>query len=343
MNLNKNVYIIAEAGVNHNGRLDLALELIQKAKESGADCVKFQTFKAEQIVTKDAPKANYQLLVTNSEESQFEMLKKLELDFDDYLLLIKKCKELEIDFLSTPYNKEDVDFLDKLGVIGFKIASGQLTEIPLLKYIAKKGKQIILSTGMASLSEVFDSVQAILDEGNSNICVLQCTTNYPSRIEDANILAMKSIEFACKINVGYSDHVSNNYACYSAVALGAKIIEKHFTLDKSFEGPDHTSSLDPKEFKELVFGIRQIVMSLGTGIKIPSREEIKNSYGMKRSLVALCDLEAGAIIEEKHIGFKRPANGMHPNNLSLIIGKKLNQGLLKDEAIQNYHIKWDMI
>ncbi len=341
MRINKNrVYIIAEAGVNHNGKLELAIQLIRKAKEAGADCVKFQTFKADQIVTKQSPKAKYQLEVTDKAESQFEMLKKLELGFGDYRILMNECNILEIDFLSTPYNKEDVDFLDSLNVTGFKIASGQLTEFPILKYIARKNKKMIISTGMGTLADVYNAVEAIRAEGNNDLVVLQCTTNYPSRVEDANLLAMQSIRDSCKVIVGYSDHVENNYACFASVALGAEIVEKHFTLDKKMQGPDHSSSLSPEEFKELVIGIRNIEKALGSGIKKPSPIEIENSIGMKRSIVLLRDLEAGTILKEEYIGFKRPSNGLPPNMLELVLGKKLVVGMKKDAALQYNSIQW---
>ena len=333
-------YIIAEVGVNHNGDISIAKDLIQKAKESGADCVKFQTFKASQIVTKSAPKANYQLKVTDSKESQFEMLKKLELDFEAYLDLIKYCKEVEIDFLSTPYNIEDLNFLENLGVNSYKIASGQLTEIPFIKSVAKKRKKILLSTGMGTLSDVFDAVEAIRSEGNNDIIVLQCTTNYPSKIEDANILAMNTIKEACGVKVGYSDHVANNFACYAAVALGAELIEKHFTLDKNMEGPDHSCSLTPSEFNEMVSGIRNIEMSLGSKIKRPSQIEVENSFGMKRGMVLIKEIEAGTLLTEEHIGFKRPLKGIPINMLSVVLGKKVYRKMFIDESLDYNCIEW---
>ncbi|MBB6327734.1 N-acetylneuraminate synthase/N,N'-diacetyllegionaminate synthase [Algoriphagus iocasae] len=333
-------YIIAEAGVNHNGDILIAKELIRKAKEAGADCVKFQTFKAEQIVTKTSPKAKYQLEVTDKEESQFEMLKKLEMDFSGYLELVSYCGELDIDFMSTPYNKEDVDFLEELGVNAYKIASGQLTEIPFLKYVARKNKQIFLSTGMGTLADVYDAVEAIKGEGNTNLTVLQCTTNYPSRIEDANILAMNSMKEACDVKVGYSDHVTNNYACFAAVALGASVIEKHLTIDKLMEGPDHSCSLTPAEFKDLVEGIRNIELSLGSKVKKPSPIEIENSKGMKRGLVVLQDLEEGTVLKEEFIGFKRPLNGIPISMLDQILGKKISKEMKSDEVLDFDCIIW---
>jgi N,N'-diacetyllegionaminate synthase len=338
--MNNGSYIIAEIGVNHNGNIELAIESIKAAKKAGANCAKFQTFKAEQIVTKDSPKANYQLKVTDSKESQFEMLKKLELSLKDYERLLAVCNEEQIDFLSTPYNIEDVDFLEKLNVDMYKIASGQLTELPFLKYVAATKKKIFLSTGMGTLADVFAAVETIRETGNNNICVLQCTTNYPSVMEDANIKAMISIREACKVEVGYSDHIPENFACYAAVALGATVIEKHFTSSKSLPGPDHSSSLEPVEFAELVCGIRQIEKSLGDGIKRPTAAEKANTYGMKRSLVVLEDMKSGQVLEAKHIGFKRPQKGLPVNLLPEVIGKKLTRDHNKDEHIQLNSILW---
>jgi N,N'-diacetyllegionaminate synthase len=337
---NESIYIIAEAGVNHNGKLSIALELIDKAKEAGADCIKFQTFKASQIVTKNSPKAKYQLAVTDVTESQYEMLSKLELNFDAYASIIERCNEKKIDFLSTPYNFEDVDFLETLEVSAYKIASGQLTELPFIRYAASKMKKMIISSGMATMADVFNAVEAIRSVGNEEMVVLQCTTNYPSKIEDANLLSMLSIKEACKVKVGYSDHVESNYVCFASAALGATVIEKHFTLDKTMEGPDHSSSLMPLEFKELVNGIRSIETCLGTGLKIPSKIEVENSYGMKRSLVLVCDLAEGTILEKKHIGYKRPANGLNPSFEIEILGKKLSRNMQKDDALQLNSIRW---
>jgi len=336
----RKVYVIAEAGVNHNGKIDLAIELISRAKEVGADCVKFQTFKAEQIVTQTSPKANYQLLVTDSNESQFEMLKKLELKMEHYPILVSHCKKIGIDFMSTPYNFEDVDLLESLKIDCFKIASGQLTELPFLKYAARKMKRMIISTGMANMSDVFLAVQAIREEGNEDVVVLHCTTNYPSKIEDSNLLAMLSIKEACKVKVGYSDHVENNFACLASVALGAEIVEKHFTLDKNMEGPDHSCSLEPDEFKELVLGIRNIELALGDGLKIPTKAELLNSYGMKRSIVATTNIKKGQIISIEQIGFKRPFNGLSPNMLPDLLGKVALKDIERDEPIQLNSVKW---
>tara|TARA_B100000767_G_scaffold267869_1_gene287208 strand:+ start:4453 stop:5460 length:1008 start_codon:yes stop_codon:yes gene_type:complete len=329
----ENVYVIAEAGVNHNGDISMALELVKKAKWAGADCVKFQTFKAESIVTRSSPKASYQLKATDNKESQFEMLKALELNLSDYKILKNECDKLGIDFMSTPYDYDDVDFLNDLGIVTFKIASSQLTEILFLEYVAKKKKRVILSTGMATLAEVFDATQAV-KAYNQDLIVLQCTTNYPSLIEESNINAMLSIEKACGVKIGYSDHVQNNYACYSAVSLGAKVIEKHFTLDKSLPGPDHSCSLIPEEFKEMIYGIRQIEKSLGNGIKTTTANEMDNIFAMRRSIVASKNLKKGDQIEVKSIAFKRPFSGLAPKELKNILGKKLNKNISIDSQIQ---------
>lgn len=333
-------YIIAEAGVNHNGRLEVALELVRKAKATGADCVKFQTFKAEAVVTKNAPKANYQLEVTDRQESQLAMLQKLELDLEDYHQIIALCKELDIQFLSTPYNFADADFLNELGVDAFKIASGQLVELPFLEYVAKLGKPMIISSGMATLAEVYEGVAAIRNAGNNDIVLLQCTTNYPSKIEDTNLHAMNSMGKAMDILIGYSDHVANNYACFAAVALGARVIEKHFTLDREMPGPDHSCSLDPDGFTQLVQGIRQTELSLGTSIKKPSAAEVANTVGMRRSIVLTRNLSKGTILKMSDLAFKRPATGLAPKRLPDLIGKTLTFDLLADHLLTEKDINW---
>ena len=335
----KNTYIIAEAGVNHNGNLDLALKLIEEAKKAKADCVKFQTFKASNLVTLDAPKAEYQLKVTDKSESQFKMLSTLELKKSDYKKLIKYCDELKIDFMSTPYNKEDVDYLFDLKVKSFKIASGQLTEIPFLEYVASFGLPIYLSTGMSYFSEVIQAIESIKSvNSNLPLTILQCTTNYPSLIEDANINVIKTFKSIPNISVGYSDHVQNNFACYAAVANGAEVIEKHFTIDKDMEGPDHSSSLDPKGFLELVNSIREIEKSMGSYIKEPSTTEKLNIYGMKRSLVYSKSISKGEILKEHHFAYKRPFNGLSPSLETQFIGKKLKTNVELDDIVSFEHI-----
>lgn len=335
----KKTYIIAEAGVNHNGSLALAIKLVDEAKNANADCVKFQTFKASNLVTLNAPKADYQLKVTSKDESQYDMLSNLELNKNDYIKLIKHCQELDIDFMSTPYNKEDVDFLIDLGVNSFKIASGQLTETPFLEYVASFGLPIFLSTGMSYLSEVIHAIESIKSVNSElPLTILQCTTNYPSLIEDANINVIKTFKSIPDVSVGYSDHVQNNFACFAAVANGAEVIEKHFTLDKEMLGPDHSSSLDPKGFLLLVNSIREIEKSMGSFIKKPSKAEMLNIPGMKRSLVYSRSINKGEILNENHFAYKRPFNGLSPNKIKYFIGKKLRTSVDIDDLVLFEHI-----
>jgi N-acetylneuraminate synthase/N,N'-diacetyllegionaminate synthase len=315
------VYIIAEAGVNHNGDITLAKKLIEEAKGAGADCVKFQTFKAEEIVTSKAPKADYQLGSTDPKESQFSMLKKLELPKESFQELMRHCQKVGIQFLSTPYSFNDIDLLDKLGVPAFKVASGQLTEIPFLQYMAKKGKPIILSTGMATLAEIRESIDALQKDGHTDIILLQCTTNYPSKKEDTHLKVITTFQNEFGIPVGYSDHTVGPVAILGAVTLGACVIEKHFTLDKNLPGPDHASSIEPAELKDMVELIRDMSLSLGTGEKTPTPVEIKNAQGMKRSLTSTQLIPKGTQIEAQMITFKRPATGIPPKDLNKVLGK----------------------
>ncbi len=326
-------FIIAEAGVNHNGDLAQAKELICAAKESGADCVKFQTFKAGRVASLNAPKASYQLKSTDPGESQIDMLSELELKEEDYPKLLRTCEEEEIQFLSTPYNFEDADFLDGLGVPAFKIASGQLVEHPFLEHVAKKGKPVILSTGMGTLKEVEEAIKVIHETGNDRIVVLQCTTNYPSHIEDANLRAMVTMRDRCRVLTGYSDHTCGNTAAIVAVSLGACLIEKHFTLDKGLPGPDQSSSADPREFPEFVRLIRETEKCLGTPDKKPSPQEMKNIQGMRRSLVASQDIFAGIVINWDNVTFKRPATGITGNQSHLVLGRKARQDIPADTLI----------
>lgn len=338
---NSSCFIIAEAGVNHNGSLEMALELVRAAKKIGVDCVKFQTFKAASVITKNAPKANYQLKVTDVNESQFEMLKKLELGKEDYNAIIAECERLDITFLSTPYNQEDADFLNELNVPAFKIASGQIVELAFLEHVAKFNKPLILSTGMATLAEVYDAVNTIRKAGNDKIAVLQCTTNYPSLNEDANIKAMVTMGDALNTIYGYSDHIEENYACYAAVALGGKIIEKHFTLDRTLPGPDHKASLNVEQFKNLIEGIRKTETALGQSVKIPTQREVENTLGMRRSIVLKAPLQKGEIIAKSNIAFKRPATGLSPKRINDIVGKQAAKNLDADVPLTESMISWD--
>lgn len=327
------IYIIAEAGVNHNGDLLLAKQLIASAKKAGADCVKFQTFRAEQIVTSSSPKAAYQLKVTDRSESQLQMLKKLELSLDDHQELITYCNELGIVFLSTPYSPQDVEFLDALGVSAYKIASGQIVEPDFLRVVARTGKPIYLSTGMATLAEVDDAVRVIREAGNEQIVLLQCTTNYPSRSEDANLRAMVTMAEAFALPVGYSDHTQSDTACLVAIGLGACVIEKHLTLDKSLPGPDHSSSADPEEFARLVQVLREAEKTLGSGRKEPCAVELENAKGMRRSIVASRAIADGEILQPELLTCKRPGTGIKPALLPELLGCRVTRDIAADELI----------
>jgi N,N'-diacetyllegionaminate synthase len=333
MTTDNKIHIIAEAGVNHNGDQNLALKLIDAAKMSGADCVKFQTFKAEEVVTASAPKALYQLDVTDKNESQLQMLKKLELNFDAYLVLIEYCRKVDIEFLSTPYSSADIDFLERLGVGSYKIASGQLVEPSFLRAVAKTGKPIYLSTGMATLAEVDEAVRTIRAAGNDRLVLLQCTTNYPSRLQDANLLTIPTMAAAFGTVMGYSDHTQSDTACLVAIGLGARVIEKHLTLDKGLPGPDHSSSATPDEFKRLCLAIREAELVLGSGRKEPCEAEIANARGMRRSLVASRRIMPGEIILEDMLTCKRPGTGIRPDLMPEVVGCSATREIQKDEII----------
>lgn len=333
----QSVFIIAEAGVNHNGDLNLARRMIVSAKEAGADCVKFQTFKAESVVTASAPKARYQLEVTDKNESQLQMLKKLELSFEAYKKLFKCCKEVDIEFLSTPYSFEDIRLLEELGVGAYKIASGQLVEPAFLSAVAKTGKPIFLSTGMGTLAEVDEALRTMRSAGNGDIVLLQCTTNYPSRLEDSNLRAIQTMAAAFGTIMGYSDHTQSDTACLVAIGLGARVIEKHLTLDKNMPGPDHTSSANPAEFAILVKEIREAERALGSGRKEPSQIEIINAQGMRRSIVAACKIHKGEAFTEGMLTFKRPGKGIRPALLHELIGSLAVHDIEADEPIT-----WEM-
>lgn len=336
----KPCFIIAEAGVNHNGKLELAKKLVIEANKAGADCVKFQTFTAKGITTLDAPKANYQLLTTNPAESQREMLKKLELKRDDYITLMKLCEKVGILFLSTPYSFEDVDFLDTLGVAAFKLASIHLTELPMVRYVAKKQKPLFLSTGMSTMEEVKRAVREFKKTGNRDLILLQCTTNYPSKPEDANLLVIPTLKEQTGCLVGYSDHVPGINACLCAVSLGASVIEKHFTLDTRLPGPDHSSSSEPKEFSAMVKMVREVELLKGAAVKRLSTVEKVNAKNMRRSLVALTLIPKGTKVTASMIGFKRPATGLAPNLYDKVIEKVAKKDILPDELLKRNSIQW---
>jgi N,N'-diacetyllegionaminate synthase len=315
-------FIIAEAGVNHNGDLDLAKQLIFAAKACGADCVKFQTFRADHIVRADAPKAAYQLRTTNPRESQLDMLRRIELPREVYPELLQACQQAGILFLATPYDPEDIDFLDSLGVPAFKVASGQAVEPNFLTAMALKGKPILLSTGMCTLAEVGEAVDVIRRAGNDQIVVLQCTTNYPCALEDVNLRAMETMAQAFGVPVGFSDHTPTLTAATLAVGLGACVIERHFTLDKGLPGPDHSSSSNPEEFRQLVIQIREAEKCLGSAMKRPTQAEIENAKGMRRSIVASRFIKAGEVLSLGNLTMKRPYDGLPQSCLKYLLGRK---------------------
>ena len=319
--------VIAEAGVNHNGDLDRARELVLAAKRTGADCVKFQTFRADRIVSRNAPKAAYQLRTTDPDEGQTEMLRKLEMPDDWHRELFDLCNRADMLFLSTPYSFEDVDFLDRLGVSAFKLASIHCAEPQFVEYVARTGKPLILSTGMATLEEVDCAVSAARGTGNQSLVLLQCTTEYPARIEDSNLRAIATMREAFGVPVGFSDHSEASTACIAAVALGACVIEKHFTLDRGLPGPDHAASFDPAQFAALVAEIRAAESALGDGVKNPCAVERENMKTMRRSLAARRDLRAGDLLTVDAVTMLRPASGIKPARLGELVGKRLVRGV----------------
>jgi N-acetylneuraminate synthase/N,N'-diacetyllegionaminate synthase len=333
----KPCFIIAEAGVNHNGSLELAKKLIDAAKDAEVDAVKFQTFKAEKVVTQKAEKAEYQK-ETTGKGSQYEMIKKLELTEYDFKDLAKHAKEKNIMFLSSPFDKESVDLLDGLNVPAFKVASGEVTNFPLLRYIAKKEKPIILSTGMATLGEVEEALNVIRSEGVEDVILLHCVSNYPARIENVNLRAMETLKQALKIPVGFSDHTLGITASIAAVALGACVIEKHFTLDRNLPGPDHKASLEPDELKEMVKAIRDVEKALGDGIKRLAQGEKEIKKVARRSIVAKVDILEGAIITKEMLDIKRPGTGIVPKYFDFIVGMRAKKDIKKSNIVT-----WKMI
>ena len=329
------VFIIAEAGVNHNGSVDLAKRLIDVAYNSGADAVKFQTFKAENLVSKNAQKADYQKQTTDATESQFDMIKKLELDVDTHKELIAYCQEKNIMFLSTPFDHESIDLLSDLGLKIFKIASGEITNLPYLRHIGSLDKKVVLSTGMSNLKEAGDALNILINAGTSkdNITVLHANTMYPTPMEDVNLNAMLTIQKEFDVAVGYSDHTLGIEVDIAAVAMGASCIEKHFTLDKTMEGPDHKASLEPKELKELVSSIRNIEKAFGSSEKKPSPSESVNIDISRKSIVAKIDIKKDEKFTDKNITTKRPGNGISPMKWDEIVGSIAQKDYKDDELI----------
>ena len=329
-------FIIAEAGVNHNGDIELAKKLIDAAAEAGADLVKFQTFNASRLVTRTAQKADYQNKSTDSKETQHEMLRRLELTADMHKTLINHCATRSIGFFSTGFDIESIDLLVSLGQDHFKIPSGEITNLPYLRQIGRLGKRVILSTGMATMGDIEAAIDALEQVGTirENITVLHCTTEYPTPMAEVNLRAMQSIHAAFGVTIGYSDHTSGIEVAIAAVALGAKVIEKHFTLDRNLPGPDHKASLEPEELKAMVVAIRNIEIALGDGIKRLTPSEARNKPVARKSLVASKIIKAGEIFSDQNITTKRPGTGISPMRWDEINGRTALRDFAADELIE---------
>ena len=326
-------YIIAEAGVNHNGKLDLALKLCDAAKEAGVDAVKFQTWKTENIVTAQARQAAYQTENTGVEDSQFDMLKKLELSYDHFRYIQGYCKKIGIEFLSTPDEEESLAFLMSLGLPFIKVGSGEVTNIPYLRKIASYGKPVILSTGMSTLAQVATAYDTLLETGAPKVSLLHCTTNYPCPYDEVNLRAMLTLKEAFKCQVGYSDHTMGTEIPVAAVAMGAEIIEKHFTLDRTMEGPDHKASLEPAELKLMVEEIRHIEAGLGDGIKRPNKSEAENAKVVQKSILAKRPIKQGETLTEDMLVAKRAGKGISAKYWDMVVGAYAIKDFEIDEPI----------
>lgn len=327
------VYIIAEAGVNHNGSFELACRLVDAAKAAGADCIKFQTFRSENLVSGSAKKADYQK-ETTGEGSQLDMLRKLELSYDEFLKLKEYCDKTGICFLSTPFDLESIGFLESIDMPFWKIPSGEITNYPYLAALARTGRPVVMSTGMCEMSEIEDAVRALRENGAEDIKLLHCNTEYPTPFEDVNLKAMKTMRDWFGLEVGYSDHTRGIEVPLAAVALGAKMIEKHFTLDRSMEGPDHKASLEPDELAEMVRGIRHIEEAMGTGVKTPSPSEQKNIAVARKSIVAKRPIRQGEKFSEDNLTVKRPGTGISPMKWNEVIGAAAIRDFAEDEIIE---------
>jgi N,N'-diacetyllegionaminate synthase len=331
-----NTLIIAEAGVNHNGDINLAKRLVDAAVQAGADIVKFQTFKADRLATTSAKKAEYQTETTDKAESQHDMLRRLELTNEMHAEIIDYCNRCQIKFLSTGFDIDSVNYLESLGQNIIKIPSGEITNKPYLRHIGSRGKKVIMSSGMASMAEIGAAIDVLLQAGMSlnDLTVLHCTTQYPTPMEEVNLSAMQSIKEKFNVAVGYSDHTNGIEVAVAAVAMGAEIIEKHFTLDKNLPGPDHKASLDPAELCAMVSAIRNIDRAIGDGNKIMTVSESKNRSVIRKSIVALKVIKKGQVFSEKNITVKRPANGICPMQWDDVIGKRAKKDFLLDEKIK---------
>ena len=328
------VYIIAEAGDNHNGDFNTALKLVDVAKRAGADCVKFQTFVTEEIISKYAEMAEYQKKNTGKEESQFEMVKRLELSFDEFRKIKEYCDRVGIQFLSTPFDLKSVDFLNELGVPFFKIPSGEITNYPYLIKIAHTGKPVVMSTGMCEPDEILAAINVLEKNGSGEITLLHCNTEYPTPLKDVNLYAMRTMKKMFGKKVGYSDHTKGIEVPVAAVALGACVIEKHFTLDKNMPGPDHKASLEPDELGRMVKNIRNIEIALGDGVKRVSESEGKNIAIARKSIVARRNIQEGEILTEENLAVKRPGTGINPMQWMEVLGTRAVRDFKEDELIE---------
>lgn len=330
-------FIIAEAGVNHNGSLALAHELVDIAADAGADAIKFQTFTTERLATASAEQADYQRTNTGKEESQFDMLKRLELSREDHVALMEHCERQSILFLSTPFDEQSADLLASLGVPAFKTPSGELTNLNYLSYISTLGKPMIVSTGMATLGEVEQAVTAIQAAGDPPLAILHCVSDYPASPIDVNLRAIRTLADNFLVPVGYSDHTLGMAVTFAAVALGAKVIEKHFTTDRHLEGPDHRASLEPSELRNLVHGIREVEQSLGDGRKRPATSEFATRIVARKSVTTTRELRPGAVITADDLTLKRPGDGIEPLHRHMLIGRTLRNAVAADTTLQ-----WEM-
>ncbi|MDD4566012.1 MAG: N-acetylneuraminate synthase [Eubacteriales bacterium] len=327
-------FIIAEVGVNHNGDMETAKQLISRAKQAGADAVKFQTFIADNLVSKFALKADYQVKNTDAAESSKSMLRKLEISYDGFRQLKKVCDQEQICFLSTPFDMESVEFLAEIGMRYWKIPSGEITNLPYLIKIANTHMPVIMSTGMCTIDEIGTAIAVLKEHGTGEVSLLHCTTEYPAPYEDVNLVAMKTLRDKFRLQVGYSDHTKGIEVAIAAVALGATMIEKHLTLDKNMTGPDHKASLEPAELAEMVSAIRNIEAAIGDGVKRPMPAELKNMAVARKSIIAKTPISAGDVFTESNITVKRPGNGISPMKWFEVLGKTAGRDFQEDELIQ---------
>ena len=331
--MQNHVFIIAEAGVNHNGNLDIAKEMVLEAKKAGTDAVKFQTGKSERVISKFAQKADYQKETTGDNESQLDMVRKLELSFEDFAELKRHCDKVGIIFVSTPFDLESIVFLNELGMRIFKVPSGEITNLPYLIKIAKLGREVIMSTGMSYLTEVELAVNILREYGTNNIALLHCTTEYPAPCKDVNLRAILTLKKKFHLPVGYSDHTKGIEISIAAAAMGASVIEKHFTLDRNMEGPDHRASLEPHELKDMVSAIRNVEAAFGNGEKKPAESEEKNIAVARKSIVANRKIKRGEVFSEENLTTKRPGNGISPMQWFEVLGKTAVKDFEEDELI----------